>query len=337
MIIYDFSQNTSLIDYGIEIPITYDRVIKTIEYLIEHPVIGRYFDDFAIKEVSEKVSKDDLLRVHSQDYVGRLFSDKLENEIIRSYELVDSNGNYCRYNPQNAILPLCKLFENEMKRVSGTLQCCKTALDKGFSFYFGGGSHHAQREYGEGFCILNDIVIALRNLQANHLIKNAWIIDVDAHKGDGTAALTCGDGSITALSVHMAHGWPLDTDMYIDGKLNPSFIPSDIDIPVSAGEEGIYISKLEEGLSRLALYPLPQIAVVVSGVDPYEKDELPSTRELNLSLEQMEERDLLIYNFLKERKIPQATLMAGGYGDEGWNVHARFLEHVLSERIQSIR
>jgi acetoin utilization deacetylase AcuC-like enzyme len=133
----------------------------------------------------------------------------------------------------------------------------------------------------------------------------------------------------------MSKGWPLDGAPYIEGKLNPSFIPSDIDIPIDTGEEDLYVLKLEEGLNKMEAFGKPQIAVVVLGVDPYEKDELASTRGMNLTLEQMNNRDLLIYNFLNKLNIPQAHLMAGGYGVNSWKVYSKFLEHVLLKKIQS--
>ncbi|MCX7711446.1 MAG: histone deacetylase [Clostridia bacterium] len=332
MLLYDLTQKFSLQEFGIEIPLKDDRVTKTLEYLANHPVLGSLLDRFSVKVIDEEITREDLLRVHSRDYVDRLFSEKLEQEVLWAYELIDDHGNYHRYNPANARLPLSLLLKNDLDKAAGVLQCCKLALQKGFCFYFGGGSHHAQADFGNGFCIVNDIVIALRNLQANQMIEKAWVIDVDAHKGDGTAALTFRDNSITTLSIHMAKGWPLDGPEYIQGGLNPSFISSDIDIPIESGEEDAYLERLEKGLKKLEALSTPQIALVVLGADPYEKDELPSTSGLRLSLEQMKKRDLMIYRFLKERDIPQAHLMAGGYGAECWQVYANFLEHVLLEQ-----
>ena len=128
----------------------------------------------------------------------------------------------------------------------------------------------------------------------------------------------------------MAQGWPLDGDKYDNnGNLNPSFIPSDIDIPIAPGEDHRYVNALRQGLDRLDTFPTPDIAVVVSGADPYEKDTLPSTSGLKLSLEQLKTRDIMVYNFLKERGIPRAYLMAGGYGEHAWEVYAQFLEWAL--------
>jgi acetoin utilization deacetylase AcuC-like enzyme len=322
------------LEYGIEIPISNSKQIKTIEYLENQPNLKNHINKFIIKKLTEKITKKDLLRVHSKDYVKKLYSKDLEKELIRSYELIDENGNYNRYNPKKATRPLKKLFKNILIKVSGTYQCCLTALDKNFCFFFGGGMHHAKKNYGEGFCIVNDIVIAVRKLQAKNKIKNAWIIDVDAHKGDGTAQLTQNDKTIITLSIHMAKGWPLNKPKYNkNGVLNPSFIPSNIDIPISKGEEKKYLEKLKNGLIQLKKYPKPDITVVVLGSDPYEKDQLNSTKDLNLSLVQMKQRDLMIYNFLKNNKIPQAYLMAGGYGEYSWEVYAQFLKEILNEFI----
>ncbi len=334
MVIYDPEEKVTLYEFGIQIPVSESRVTHTFEKLQAHRILGGRIKEWHIETVKEKITKTDLLRVHSQEFVENLLSEELENEIIKAYELIDSKGKYYRYNPGAARLPLTQLYETTLRKVSGTFQCCKVALEKGFCFYFGGGLHHAQREYGNGFCLLNDIVIAIRKLQAENAISNAWVIDVDVHKGDGTAALTVGDESVTTLSIHMAEGWPLDSKKYDDtGKLKRSFIPSDIDIPIAAGEEHTYVTKLEQGLRKLEILPKPDIAIVVSGADPYEKDELPSTKLLNLSLNQLKERDQLVYNFLKNNDIPRAYLMAGGYGDSSWEVYGQFLEWVLLDNL----
>jgi acetoin utilization deacetylase AcuC-like enzyme len=335
MILFDDSRKEGLIEFGIEIPVLYSRVLNTFEFLKSHEILGPKIDQWHIGKIEETTSRDDLRRVHSGEYIEKLYSAGLENEIIKTFELIDEAGNYHRYNPGRATLPLTQLFERILAIVAGSVQCSRIALVKGFCFAFSGGMHHAQHAYGDGFCMVNDIVIAIRKLQAEGLIRTAWIIDIDAHKGDGTAALTKGDETITTLSIHMANGWPLDGDEYDpDGKFNPSFTPSDIDIPMAKGEDHLYISRLQEGLERLDRWAHPDLALVVSGADPYHKDELPSTGDLKLSLTQLKERDLLTYNFLKERDIPRAYLMAGGYGEHSWKVYAQFLEWALLDTLK---
>ena len=337
MILYNDSQNIGLMEFGIEIPVLYSRVLNTYEYLKSHETLGPKIDQWHNRKIEETISRDDLLRVHSGDYVEKLFSDGLENEIINTFELIDEAGNYHRYNPDKATLPLTQLFDRILTIVASTVQSCRVALAKEFCFAFSGGMHHAQHAYGDGFCMVNDIVVAIRKLQAEGLIRTAWVIDIDAHKGDGTAALTKGDDTITTLSIHMANGWPLDGDEYDPhGNFNPSFIPSDIDIPMARGEDHLYIPRLQEGLNRLDRLAHPDLAVVVSGADPYHKDELPSTSDLKLTLAQLMERDLLTYNFLKERDISRTYLMAGGYGEGCWEVYAQFLEWALMDNLRIV-
>lgn len=338
MILYDTSDRMGFFEFGIQIPILDSKVTRTYDTLVQDPALGPRVADWHIDRIDENLVKEDLQRVHSRGYVDRLFSETLEKEIIRTYELIDSQGRYYRYNPEEAVLPLPRLFDRILQRVAGTAQCYRTAIGTGFCFYFGGGMHHAQHDHGNGFCLLNDIVIGLRKLQAENRIRTAWVIDVDAHKGDGTAALTHGDDTIQTLSVHMAHGWPLDgRPVDADGRPNPSFIPSDVDVPIAAGEESTYIDRLHKGLHQLDALSRPDLAVVVSGADPYEKDALPSTQELRLPLAQMLERDQLIYRFLSERHIPYAGLMSGGYGPDVWEVYAGFLDWALRDRMRSAR
>ena len=334
MIIYDQNLKEGVTEFGIEIPIHHSRAARTFEKLKGHKTLGPKIKRWHISNINETISRKDLLRVHSAEYVGRLYSDRLEDEIIRTFELIDESGRYYRYNPANATVPLTQLFERLLFKVAGTVQCCRVALEKGFCFAFGGGMHHAKRDYGEGFCMVNDIVIALRKLQADNLIRTAWVIDLDAHKGDGTAVLTREDSSITTLSIHMAHGWPLDGEAHDrQGRPNPSFVPSDIDIPVAAGEEHHYVAKLQEGLEKLSLIGAPDLAIVLAGSDPYEKDELPSTAELKLSLRQLKDRDHLVYHFLKALRIPRAYVTAGGYGEHSWEVDYQFVEWALLDNL----
>lgn len=334
MIIYDPNMKEGLAEFGIEIPLSLSRAATTFAKLERHPSLAPRIGQWHINRINESITRADLLRVHSDAYVARLYSDQLEDEIVKTFELIDENGRYYRYNPDKATLPLTHLFDRLLFKVAGTVQCCREALEKEFCFTFGGGMHHAKREYGAGFCLVNDIVIALRKLQSENLIRTAWVIDLDAHKGDGTAVLTVEDSSITTLSIHMANGWPLDGDAYDDqGRLNPSFVPSDIDIPVAAGEENEYVARLEEGLDKLIHNGPPDLALVLAGSDPYEKDELPSTAELRLSLAQLMERDQLVYHFLKSQRIPRAYVTAGGYGEHAWEVDWQFLEWALPDNL----
>jgi acetoin utilization deacetylase AcuC-like enzyme len=334
MILYDPTIPVSLLEFGIQIPIRDSRAAKTFEALCSDPHLGSHRNQWHRDRIIETLNKEDLLRAHSADYVARLYSDRLRDEIISTYELIDSDGQYYRYAPEQASRPLEELFERVRTKVAGSVQCARLALTHGFCFYFSGGMHHAHHDHGSGFCLINDIIIAARKLQAEGAVRKVWIIDVDVHKGDGTAALTADDATIMTLSIHMARGWPLDgVPRLPDGRTNPCFTPSNIDIPIASGEETHYLERLEQGLTQLESLGVPDLAIVVSGADPYEKDELPSTAELKLTLDEILARDRLIYLFLQKLSIPAAYLMAGGYGDQVWEVYARFLLWALGTRI----
>lgn len=314
--------------FGIQIPLTDERIFKICEFLKSKGIqVNGDFESIEIKQ-------EDLERVHSHEYVAKLFGtrDEIKKAVSDTFELISENGEYHRYNPRLATYSLEDLVQKVLFQTKGTMACVQEALKSGECFYLGGGYHHAMSFAGRGFCLINDIVIAARWSQINLNTKLIWIIDVDAHKGDGTAELTANDPSIRTLSIHMKEGWPLDSErLGKDGKLNPWFIESDVEIGVSANEENLYLTKLKEGLEKLASLDTkrPDLAIIVQGSDPYEKDQLPSSGLLKLSKKQMLERDLLVYHFLKERKIPQAYVMAGGYGEYSYEVYCQFLESIL--------
>ena len=295
MILYDQQDTVSLDQFGILIPVHHSKAGKTLQEIKGHPELRARVDELIVPTEPMEISRDDIIRAHTPEYVERLFSPRVEAEIIKTYELIHPDGSYHRYDPAQASRPLSEVFSRALARVSGTVQCCRMALKTGFCFYLGGGMHHAHADQGKGFCLVNDVVISLRKLQAEGTITTAWVIDVDAHKGDGTASITKDDSSIVTLSLHMGRGWPLDEPQYLDGgRLNPSYTASDIDIGVASGEEGNYLDRLEKGLRELNGYPRPDLALVLSGADPYELDELKSTAVLNLSLSQLLARDQLI-------------------------------------------
>lgn len=334
MMIYDPKTPASLHEFGIQIPISNSRTTRTFEALCRHHRIGPLIHQLHHAHITESLSKEDLRRAHAPAYIDKLYSDQLEQVIIATYELMDDKGRFNRYDPHHAKLPLTDLFNRILHKAAGTVQCARLALIHDFCFYFSGGMHHAHYDHGSGFCLINDLVIAARKLQAEKVIDRIWIIDVDAHKGDGTAAITHNDPTISTLSVHMATGWPLDGPATLNnGGLNPAFTPSDIDVPVESGEEDSYLERLELGLNQFARDTPADLAIVALGADPYEKDELPSAAKLKLSLAQLMRRDQLIYTFLKNQGIPAAFLMAGGYGDAVWEVFAQFLIWALEDRI----
>lgn len=348
VLLYDPILDMRFLDYGIQIPIRDRRAQAVLDFLgIESQSLDSAANALDIPQGACSISRKDLERVHNGGFIDSLFGDGLEAELIRTYELIDEQGQLKRYDPKGAVRTLSELFTTIRTQAWGTYLACRMALDPpggagdsvlsshpGFCYYLGGGMHHARFDSGSGFCLLNDILIAARRLQSEGFISSVWIIDLDAHKGDGTAELAAGDGSLLTLSIHMAAGWPLDPESLaaaVPGRA--PLVPSDVDIPISLEEQDAYIPHLTAGLAELEALSAgkrPDLAIVVDGADPYEKDELPSSGNLQLPLETCVERDLLVYRFLQDRRIPSAWLLAGGYGDHAWEPPAHFLKRVLT-------
>jgi acetoin utilization deacetylase AcuC-like enzyme len=335
MIIHDERVAIPFEEYGIKIPQS-DRGSMVLQALRQNKDLANHEEQWRYTGPLPLIGPADLERVHNHEYVRALFEDP-EPAMLTTYELLDKNGNYHRYDPADAARPLAELSGRAQANAAGTCLAAERALDNGFCFFLGGGMHHATAEGGRGFCPVNDMVVAVRRLQAAGRIARAWIVDVDAHKGDGTAALCLDDPDTSTLSIHMARGWPLDRpSRNADGCLHPSFIPSTVDIPIEQGGEAHYLPALAHGLELLLSIDgrrPPDLAVVVDGSDAYEHDELPSASRLRLSRDQMLQRDLLVYEFLTTLDVPQAWVMAGGYGPRCAEVYVQFLETILARRL----
>lgn len=316
MFIYNKDTQLNLIEYGISIPLLGRRGKLVFEYVIKNFPANKVFQG-ELKQCSKEL----LALAHSNEYINHIFSNPTQ-ALLKTFELVNQDETYNRYNPESTTSSLEDLTSKILKQVSGTILTCETALKKHFSFHLGGGLHHAMTSEGRGFCLVNDLVIAARYMQRTYHLKNILIIDVDAHKGDGTAQITHSDPSITTFSIHMKNNWPLDTGT----NDSPWFIPSDIDVPIDHKDN--YLIKLKQGLDKLENYPTPQLCIVVQGSDPYEHDELESSNEINLSLEEMLERDKLVFHYLRDKKIPQAYVMAGGYGRKAHEPYIEFIKYL---------
>jgi acetoin utilization deacetylase AcuC-like enzyme len=365
MILYDSSFAVRFRDYGVMLPVSPDRAGQVLKNLEKNfvtgtrgsgiPYPGPVFDTAAaLAYLGEPgallTGRADLERVHSGEFVASLFDESaLEKALLSAYELVDEQGRPHRYEPALAVQPLAGLFSVVLAQAGGTYLACRLALapGPGFCYFLGGGMHHARYDCGAGFCLVNDVAIAARKIQAEGRAAFIWVIDLDAHKGDGTAELLRfarergelddiakpgGRPCILTLSIHMARGWPLDAESLAAAREGRApLLASDVDIGVDEGEETEYLSRLVSGvrelecLSAAAGQGAPDLVIVVDGADPYEYDELPSSAPLKLNLGQCFDRDMYVYRYLADRKIPSAWILAGGYGARAWEPVARFL------------
>jgi acetoin utilization deacetylase AcuC-like enzyme len=310
-------------DFGILIPLSGQRSKKVFTSLKE---LGHQLEEYDLKKLP-KITKEDLKLAHDIDFIERLFSDDLFKEFTDCFELIDDNGNFNRYDPQSAEKKLTEFMDEILCHLAGTSHAIELALQNDFCYFLGGGMHHARKDKGAGFCILNDMILGIKKAQSENKIETCWVVDVDAHKGDGTAHMTVNDSSILTLSLHMERGWPLDHP----DPHHPSKSPSTIDLELNSHNSQNYNLLLKEALDNLLEIQgsMPDLIIVNDGADPYEFDELPSTSLLKLSKEVLLERDQIIFNFAKERKIPQAWVMSGGYGQRSYEIYVQFLDWVL--------
>ncbi len=325
-ILYSSLCDKNLQDYGIEIPLKGDRSQKIFDFAKKNYGITEY------QLKLDLISKSDLVRAHTHDYIEGLFDDKKRDKLFFDcYELINESGSFNRYNPNNASRDFSHALNKVLNQINLTYQGLKEALAHGSSFVLNGGMHHAMRDRGRGFCLLHDGLIALFKMIHQREISSAWIIDVDAHKGDGAPEIlknSLYQDNIKTLSIHMADSWPLNEKSKDEfGNLKPWFLPNDVDLEHRHGEEASYLWKLQTGLLEMERrFKRPDIVWIVLGADPFELDELPSTASLKLTAEEMLIRDKIIYSFFKERSIPQSYVMGGGYGEHSWKMYAQFLE-----------
>ncbi|MDR2535840.1 MAG: histone deacetylase [Treponema sp.] len=361
MILYDRKLATVYKEYGIMLPISPSRADRIVTFLeqngaLEQAPVKPVFDiPGALHILGDRepvITRADVERVHQREFVADLYegSEGLEQALLNAWELIDCQGRPNRYEPDKKLKPLEGLFQNVLAQVQGTYLASRLALSgkegrPGFCYYLGGGMHHSRYDHGTGFCLINDIVIAARKLQAENRAVLIWVIDVDAHKGCGTAELvrfardrgelgySPKGPDICNLSIHMASGWPLDPETLKTALPDRApRIEADAEIPIPQAGEALYIEALEKGITLLETRSQnrsPDLVIVVDGADPYKDDELLSSSPLKLSLEQCLQRDRRIYEYLQKRRLPSVWLMAGGYGEHAWEPAAYFLKSLI--------
>lgn len=195
-----------------------------------------------------------------------------------------------------------QLIERELTIMEGTRKAAEIALETGLGFNIAGGTHHAFYERGEGFCLLNDQVIAAKWLLQNTKIKRVLIIDLDVHQGNGTASLLKDEPAIFTFSMHGAGNYPLKKE-YSD---------LDIELP-DACKDKDFLFLLEASLDKILSHFQPDFIFYQSGVDVLESDKLG---RLSLSQKACYQRDLIVYQTAQQLKVPVVTTMGGGYSPQ---------------------
>jgi len=244
-------------------------------------------------------SDEDILRVHSQDYVYKLKTGSLTRAEVMRMEV-----------PYSA-----ELIEACWLAAGGSILAARRALEDGFSANIGGGFHHAYPDHGEGFCVIHDVAVAIRKMQADGAIERAMVVDTDVHQGNGTAAIFGGDETVFTMSIHQEHNYPYPKP------------PSTLDVNLPDGvADADYLAILEKYLHRSFDVFSPQLLFYVAGADPYGEDQLGG---LALTMDGLARRDALVMGYAQRNQVPTAVTLAGGY--------ARKLEDTISIHVNTIK
>jgi acetoin utilization deacetylase AcuC-like enzyme len=234
--------------------------------------------------VPQAASDEQILLAHSPSYLDRVKHGQLSPQEIRRIGLP--------WSPE--------LVERARRSAGGTIAACQAALEDGIAVNLAGGTHHAFRDHGQGYCLFNDSVIAARVLQASGRVQRVVVLDCDVHQGNGTAALAATDPTIFTFSIHSESNFPLHKEQ------------SDLDIELADGtSDKEYLEALEVGVRQALLSAKADLALYVAGVDPHQDDLLG---HLALTKEGLAKRDRRVFDLCQEANLPVATMMAGGYG-----------------------
>jgi acetoin utilization deacetylase AcuC-like enzyme len=249
--------------------------------------------------VPEAATDEQILRAHDAGYLDRVSHGRLSPEEQRRIGLP--------WSPELAI--------RARRSVGGTIAACRAALQDGIAVNLAGGTHHAFRDRGQGYCLFNDSVVAARAMQAEGRVQRVVILDCDVHQGNGTAAMTAGDPAIFAFSIHCQHNFPLHKE------------ESDLDVGLEEGTgDDEYLTALEIGAKLVLQRANADLALYLAGADPWEGDRLG---HLALTKEGLARRDRLVLGLCWQARLPVAVLLAGGYASR--------VEDTVEIHLQTVR
>ena len=192
-----------------------------------------------------------------------------------------------------------QMVERSRRSSGATLSACRAALEDGCAVSLAGGTHHAYRDHGEGYCIFNDSAIAARLMLAEASLERVAIIDCDVHQGNGTASILADEKKVFTFSIHAAKNFPFRKEK------------SDLDIELDdATADEDYLAALANGLDETFARSQPQLAIYLAGADPYRDDRLG---RLALTKRGLAKRDRMVLHACRDRNVPVAVTMAGGY------------------------
>jgi len=255
---------------------------------------------------------EDVLLVHTTDYISRLCSGNLTTKETRRLGLPWSES----------------LVQRSFYAVGGTLAATRASLAEGYSSNLAGGTHHSFSDRGEGFCVLNDVAVAIRAMRARKLVQRAAIVDCDVHQGNGTATIFAGDTDTFTFSIHGANNYPLFKAQ------------STLDVELADGTSDTeYLDTLAKHLPAVFAAD-PEIVFYLAGADPYKGDKLG---RLALSIDGLRERDAYVLRECYAHEVPIVTVMSGGYGkdiNDTIEIHCntiRMVKEIFERRVATRR
>jgi acetoin utilization deacetylase AcuC-like enzyme len=260
------------------------HVFPAFKYrLIRDGLVAKGIADSADILAPEPASDEDVLRVHTAEYVQKLKTGTLSASEQMRLELPFSQ----------------KIVEAFWLAAGGTILAARCAMQDGVGVNLGGGFHHAFAGHGEGFCMLNDMAIAARRMQADGGAKRILVVDLDVHQGNGTAHIFRDDATVFTFSMHQARNYPEPKQR------------SDLDINLTDGTgDEEYLAQLRRGLEDSIERSKPELIFYVAGADPYRDDQLGG---LSLTLSGLRQRDELVCAEARRCRVAVAITLAGGY------------------------
>ncbi len=228
----------------------------------------------------------DVLRAHSSKHIKKIKSGKLSPSELMTLEIPFSK----------------EAIQFFYLTAGGTICASEAAVRDGMCVHIGGGFHHAFSDHGEGFCVLNDVAIALEKMKAENKVQKAMVVDCDVHQGNGTAAILKGKKYAFTFSLHQMDIYPAEKET------------SSLDVGLWSGDgDGEYLEKLRHHIPRIYEEFNPDLIFYLAGADPYRKDRLG---DLNLTFKGLEQRDHIVIENAQKRGCPVVILFAGGYALE---------------------
>ncbi|MEM8857693.1 MAG: histone deacetylase [Chloroflexota bacterium] len=235
--------------------------------------------------ISAPEAKEDQLRLaHSAEYIAQIRDGTLPRQLEREMGLPWSS----------------ELAKRVRHTVGATILAGRAALEDGIACTGGGGTHHAQWDRPQGYCLFNDIIICSRVLQQDRLVGDVLVIDCDVHQGNGTALIAQNDPSIFTFSIHCEKNFPA----------RKAKSDLDIGLPVDTGDED-YLVALRSGLEATLRIFEPELIIYLAGADPYHGDRLG---KLALTSNGLKARDEFILDLCVKNNWPVVVTLAGGYG-----------------------